>query len=192
MVLLANEVHGYINSGINCTLNTGACFNSFVSKISDLTGKCKRAAYDAGFKLREVELAEQSSNCAAAREFGVNEKIVRYWRQKKDVLSALPKTKKTRRDDVASFPELEVALNNWVLECRQNGFIVTWTSIRLRAFRLSKKSMSTSSAVFVASAGWCTHFMNRYGLVLWQKTKITQKLPADLEAKIDSFHKFVI
>ena len=80
--------------------------------MSDLTGKRKRAAYDAGFKLRVVELAEQSSNRAAAREFGVNEKIVRDWRLKKDVLSAMPKTKKARRGDVSSFPELEVTLND--------------------------------------------------------------------------------
>ena len=134
IVLLASEVRGYINCGINFTLNTVAYFNLFVSKMSELTGKRKRAAYDAGFKLRVVELAEQSSNCVAAREFGVNEKIV--WRQKKDVLSAMPKTKKARRDDVASFRELQVAVNAWVLECRQNCFIVTRTSIRLRALRL--------------------------------------------------------
>ena len=53
-------------------------------------------------------------------------------------------------------------------------------------------SKTTSLAGFVASAGWCTRFMNRYRLVLRQKTKIAQKLPADLEAKIDLFHKFVI
>ena len=34
--------------------------------------------------------------------------------------------------------------------------------------------------------------MNRYGLFLRQRTKIAQKLPADLETKIKSFHKFVI
>ena len=92
--------------------NTVACFNSFISKMSDLTGKRKRATYVAGFKLRIVELAEQSSNCAGAREFGVNEKIIRVWQQKKDVLSAMPKTKKARCGDVASFPELEVTLND--------------------------------------------------------------------------------
>ena len=58
IVLLANEVRGYINNGINFTFNTVVRFNSFISKISDLTVKCKRAAYDAEYKLSVVELAE--------------------------------------------------------------------------------------------------------------------------------------
>ena len=45
---------------------------------------------------------------------------------------------------------------------------------------------------FSASAGWCTRFMNRNKLVLRQKTKICQRLPADLEEKITSFQRFVI
>jgi len=35
--------------------------------------KMKCAAYDAGFKLRVVEFAENSNNSAAMREFDVNE-----------------------------------------------------------------------------------------------------------------------
>ena len=34
--------------------------------------------------------------------------------------------------------------------------------------------------------------MNRYNLVLREKTKIVQKLPRELDDKITSFHKFVI
>ena len=81
-------------------------------KCLDLTGKGKRAVYDAGFKLRVVELAEQSNNCVTAWEFGVNEKMVRDSQQKKDALDAMQKAKKVRRGGMASFPQLEVALND--------------------------------------------------------------------------------
>ena len=37
---------------------------------------------------------------------------------------------------------------------------------------------------FKTSTHWCTHFMRRNNLTLCQKTKIFQKLPADLEDKI--------
>ena len=59
---------------------------------------------------------------------------------------------------------------------------------------MSKESTSktVSLAGFVASAGWCERFMNRYGLVLRQKTKIAQKLTADLEMKANLFHKVII
>ena len=46
--------------------------------------------------------------------------------------------------------------------------------------------------VVVVFAGCCTRFLNRYGLSLCQRTKIAQKIPADLENKVGSFHKFLI
>lgn len=46
--------------------------------------KRKRMSYDVSFKLKVVEFAEKKSNCAAEREFGVTEKMVRDWRNKKD------------------------------------------------------------------------------------------------------------
>lgn len=45
---------------------------------------------------------------------------------------------------------------------------------------------------FVASAGWCIRFMNRFGLCLRQRTKISQKLPKDLDEKVMSFYSFII
>ncbi|KAH3848974.1 hypothetical protein DPMN_091359 [Dreissena polymorpha] len=44
--------------------------------------KRKRASYDVNFKLKVVEYAKMHTNCAAEREFGVTEKMVRDWRKK--------------------------------------------------------------------------------------------------------------
>ena len=71
------------------------------------------------------------------------------------------------------------------------------TAIRLHALKLVREGKydsgkSSSSAKFVASAGWCTRFMNRYGLSLYQHTQVAQTLPADLQYKVESFQKFVI
>ena len=41
----------------------------------------KRLKYDSGFKLKVVKFVSKNNNCAAAREFGVNEKLVRDWRK---------------------------------------------------------------------------------------------------------------
>ena len=69
---------------------------------------------------------------------------------------------------------------------RQQGCIFTRCAIHMKAKQLiAHKS-------FHASAGWCTRFMNRNHLVIRQKTKICQRLPADLEEKIISFQRFVI
>ncbi|CAM5118805.1 unnamed protein product, partial [Eretmochelys imbricata] len=165
-----------------------------VFKMNNGEIKRKRSAYHAAFKLKVVEYAEANNNCAAAREFCINEKQVREWRKNKTTLKDMPRSKKKCPTRCASFPELEKDLNNWVVECRQNGYIVTRTGIRLRALQMSKddKYKSVKPSMFVASAGWCTRFMNRHSLCLCQRTKIAQKLPRDLEEKIESFQRFII
>ena len=148
-------------------------------------------SYDASFKLKVVSLAEEKNNAVAAHEFCVDEKQVREWRKRKTALTEMPKTKQARRGDVSMFPELEKELNDWVIECRQNGYIVTRTAVRLQALHLAKDEQYHASQ-FRASAGWCTRFMNHYGLALRQRTKIAQKLPQQLESKVDNFLQYVV
>jgi len=114
----------------------------------------------------------------------VNEKQVQEWRKSKAALEKMPKSKKVRRTGIASFLELEKELSDFVSERRQNGYIVTQTAIRLRAMQMAKNDKYTlTDSKFVASAGWCSRFMNRNGFCLRQRTKIAQKLPKDLEEK---------
>ncbi|TWW59230.1 hypothetical protein D4764_06G0007600 [Takifugu flavidus] len=47
---------------------------------------CKRHAYDAEFKLKAISHAVEHGNRAAAREFNVNESMVRKWRKQQDDL----------------------------------------------------------------------------------------------------------
>lgn len=157
-----------------------------------MSQKRQRSSYDASFKLRVVEAAEGSNNSAAARQFGVSESTIRDWRKLKNELIIMPPHKKACRGLSSANPELEKALFEWVSEHRNNGYAVSRTSIRLQALRLKKSGEFSSSANFVASAGWCTRFMERHGLTLRQRTKLSQKLPKDLENKINSFHRFVI
>lgn len=155
--------------------------------------KHKRLNYTASFKLKVIKEAEKSNNSAVARKFGVNERQVREWRKNKDMLLKMPQKKKARRGGSVCFSKLEEALNSWILEKRKNGFIVTRTCIRLRALHLSKDlNIVPQPPTFVASAGWCTRFMKRYDLCLRQKTKISQRLPSDLEDKIVSWQKHMI
>ena len=163
--------------------------------MSSIGQKRKRLSYDAGFKLHVVEFAEQSSNMAAERQFGVCEKQVREWQKQKLQLQQMPKTKRARRGNVASFPLMEDAVRVWVEEKRANGFIVSRMMVRLHALSLSKNPQFAAEFKdkrFVASTGWCNNFMNRHDFTLRKRTKIAQKLPKDLEAKIDSFWDYVI
>uniref|UniRef100_A0A8C0J9M6 Brinker DNA-binding domain-containing protein n=1 Tax=Chelonoidis abingdonii TaxID=106734 RepID=A0A8C0J9M6_CHEAB len=115
------------------------------------------------FKLKVVDYAEANNNCAATREFCINEKQVREWRKNKTTLKDMPRSKKK-------------------------------TGIHLHELQMLKddKYKSVKPLMFIASAGWCTRFMSRHGFCLRQRTKIAQKLPRDLELKIESFQSFII
>ena len=69
----------------------------------------KKRSYDAAFKLKVVEYAENYSNRAAARRHQVDERSVRDWRKQKDQLSTLL-SKKQRLSGAGrkpKFPEVE-------------------------------------------------------------------------------------
>jgi len=126
----------------------------------------------------------RKNNCVSGRQFGINEKLVRDWRKSKATLQSLPKPKKALRFGLSLFSRLERGLNDWILECRQNGYMVTRSSIRIRALQMAREEkFLTIDGIteFKASAGWCTRFMNRYELCLRQRTKIAQKLPKELD-----------
>ena len=138
--------------------------------------KTKRATYSAKFKLSVINFAESNNNCAAARKYGVSEKLVRDWRKAREKLSKMPKAKCADRGRACSWPNLEENLKKWILDQRQSGFIVTRNAIRLKAKTLAKAEKLTE---FQASASWCTRFMNRQGLFffffffIFGETKIT-------------------
>ena len=101
------------------------------------TGKSK--SYEAGFKLKVVDYAEEHGNRGAEREFGVSEKVVRGWRKQKDQLKTMPKSKRAGRYGVTPYKDIENELSEWVLDLRSNGLIVT---------RLARAFQITDSTIF--------------------------------------------
>ena len=146
--------------------------------------------YSASFKLQVVKFAsDNSNNSAASRKFDIDKKLVRDWRRKIDNIKSLPKTKCADRGRKCQWPELEKKVVEWVEENRKSGLAVTRNLIRLHA---KKTAQQMNIDNFLVSSGWCARFMKRNKLVLCQKTKISQRLPDDLEEKITSFQSFVI
>lgn len=154
--------------------------------IACIGKKRKRCSYDVIFKLKVVNFAEIHGNRAAEREHSVSEKLVRDWRKQKDTLEKLPKKKRACRGKEAKFQELEQELVAWIVDQRSQGYTVSMMQIQLQAIR------QRSDSTFKASIGWCQKFMRRHGLTIRQRTKLAQKLPADLDDKVTSFHKFIL
>ena len=97
-----------------------------------------------------------------------------------------PKKKKACRGLSPPHAADEQQLLDWVMQHRQNGYMITRGAIKIQAQRSFKDKH------FKASAGWCNSFMNRHGLSIRARTKISQKLSAELDDKIVNFHHHVI
>uniref|UniRef100_K7FTI3 HTH CENPB-type domain-containing protein n=1 Tax=Pelodiscus sinensis TaxID=13735 RepID=K7FTI3_PELSI len=150
----------------------------------------RRRKFEASFKLKVVKFAKEHNNCAAASQYGVTEKMVRDWKANEDALKSMPSSKCALRRGTPHWSELEKHVADMVHEHRQNGYVVTRNKIRMFALQWGKSNPDHSKG-FKATVSWCTRFMERHNLVLRQKTKIAQKLPADLDGKtvIKSFKK---
>ena len=55
---------------------------------------CKKRRYDAAFKLKVIEFAEQNTNMSAARKYGIDEKLVCEWKKQEDRLGILNSNKR--------------------------------------------------------------------------------------------------
>ena len=155
--------------------------------------RSRRMSFRTDYKLKVIRYAEEiNNNYEAGRKFGVDESNVRRWRND-PTLQSMPKSKKARRGPkTGQNPEMEEALLEWFDGRRQKGDAVSSLAIRLKALKLAKSGKYPMSSTFKASLGWCTKFQKRNGLSLRYKTKIAQKLPAELDEKILNFQKFII
>ena len=112
--------------------------------------------YSAKFKLQVIKFAQESNNCAAGREFCINEKLVRDWRKQVEKLKCMPKNKCSNHGKRCQWPELEDKLLQWIEEQRQNGYIVTCNMLIIKAKAMAAE---LKLAGFLASNCWCTNFL---------------------------------
>uniref|UniRef100_A0A8C9YEP1 HTH CENPB-type domain-containing protein n=1 Tax=Sander lucioperca TaxID=283035 RepID=A0A8C9YEP1_SANLU len=149
--------------------------------------KTRRNAYDAAFKLKAIDLAVGKGNRAAARELGLNESMIRHWKQQLEELTQCKKTTKAFRGKKSRWPELENELEDWVNTQRADGRGVSTVQIRLKA-----KTIATAMKFedFRGGPSWCLRFMRRKGLSIRVRTSLCQQLPPDYEEKVSNFRKF--
>ena len=162
------------------------CYHSLISTQLDYhtveTMPPKRASYDAAFKLKVKQKANDfGSNRRAAEYFGVNEKQVREWRKSGDKLRKVQKTAK--RLEGAGRPvackQLDEKLIAWLKDSRVEGHAISGMALQLEERRI------TDGVAFKASNGWLSSFKARHGLSTRQGTSIGQKLPKDASEKLE-------
>ena len=150
--------------------------------------KCGRQSFTFEYKLKVIACADEIGNRAAAREFEIDESMIRYWRKKKVVTTKLPKRQRTCHTGIAKFPALETTLKEWIVSQRENSRAVTTVMIHLKAKELAKQ---TNVADFVGGSSWCSRFMRRNRLSVCSRTTVGQKLPENWKEKVMNFCQFV-
>lgn len=86
-----------------------------------------------------VNYAESFGNREASHHFSINKSIIRLWCKNKEALKILPSKKKVKRGLPPSFPNLEKALLEWIIEKRQQSICISCIEIRLKALELKKR-----------------------------------------------------
>ncbi|GBB99938.1 hypothetical protein RclHR1_03690011 [Rhizophagus clarus] len=107
------------------------------------------------------------------------------------------KSKRVGSGRKAFYPEVEKELYNWVLEQKKRGLAMTFINIRISMFEiLDRPEMivlyGDLRTEFNATTGWLNAFMKRHNLSRWRCTKISQKLPEQLEQKLEDFCRYII
>ncbi|XP_077573837.1 uncharacterized protein LOC144197115 isoform X2 [Stigmatopora nigra] len=144
----------------------------------------KRHAYQAQFKVQAINHAMEHGNRAAAREFHVNESMIRNWRKQENKLRRAKKQKLSFRGHKARWPELETQLEQWILDVRAVGRNVSTVTIRLRAKALAEELKIQH---FQGGPSWCFRFMKRHHLSIKTWNSVPQILAADGAEKMADF-----
>ena len=159
-----------------------------------------RRQYSYQQKERVVEYARHHGVRVAARQFNIARKNIQRWLKElkdKNVLFESAKSSKRRRLHTRgrrkagrklTYPtEVDEKLLEWLLSMRERHLCVSTQMLRDKA----KAIITQHNPSFQASEGWLRKFMQRHSIVLRAKTSVAQKLPKDLESKIEAFYKDV-
>jgi hypothetical protein len=162
-------------------------------------GVRQRTSYSLEEKLIVVKYAQENGRNAAAKHFNLDAPMVGRWIKQSSKWEEENKNKKRAGTPgrKAFYPEAESLLYSWIIEQRKKGFAVNYISVRLQMFKILKDPSiqalyPAGEYEFQGNLSWVKSFMKRFGLSLRRRTKISQKLPEDLEEKLDEFRRFII
>lgn len=145
-------------------------------------------SFTAAQKIQVVDYARMHGVRVASRQFKVPKSTISNWNkidfnEQRNKSGHLAKSGRP----ITYSEEVEEKIVEFVLEQRdlQNAVSID----ELCSF--AKATVEPQHPDFKASRTWAAKFMRRHDMVLRAKTSVAQRLPADLEEKIGSFHSFV-
>jgi hypothetical protein len=161
-------------------------------------GVRERTSYSIEEKLIVVKYALINGRNAAARYFDLNAPMIGRWiKQSDDWEKENKKKKHIGSERKAFYPKAEDKLYKWIIEQRKKGLAVNYTMVKLQMHKILKEPTiqrlyPMGEDEFQGTLSWIQSFMKRFDLSLRRRTKILQKLPEDIDAKLDEFKRFII
>ena len=154
------------------------------------------ASYTIDQKKTVVTYAIQRGRNEAARHFELDKTMVGRWVKASENWTDETNNKSMRVSSgrKAFYPEAEKELYDWISEQRKKGLAVTFMTIKTSMFEILNRSemivlYGDLRTNFKATTGWLNAFMKRYNLSRRRRTKISQKLPEQLEEKLEDFRR---
>lgn len=159
------------------------------------------------YKLQVIEKRRKTklSGRAFAASVGLNECMIRKWIKKEDVFRRLQESdapirviRYVPRKKIGKFPQIDEAVNEWILQRNLRGIRVKDKFIQIRgAYEKDQLLQKTEDPVerarikaFEASKIWCFRFKRRFGFVSRRHTT-THTMPVDFNEKAVDFIKEV-
>ncbi|PKY41693.1 hypothetical protein RhiirA4_539803 [Rhizophagus irregularis] len=140
------------------------------SRIKKKVGVKQHTSYLFEEKLVVVKYAQKNGRNATAKHFNLNAPMIGKWIKQS---SSWEENKKKKRagtpEKKAFYPEAEKVLYNWIVKQRKKRFAINYISMRLQICKILKES--AIQTLYLAG----------------ERTKISQKLPEDIEQKLDEF-----
>ncbi|GBB96818.1 hypothetical protein RclHR1_02840015 [Rhizophagus clarus] len=154
--------------------------------------KRQRASYSIEQKKEVVTYVRQRGRNEAARHFDLDKSMVGRWVKASESWTSEIKnnTMRVGSGRKAYFPEAEAKLYNWVIVQRKKALAVTFVTVRLQMFEILREPDMVAlygelANNFMATFRWLTAFMKRHNLALRRRTRISQKLPEQLEESLE-------
>lgn len=150
-------------------------------------------SYTIAYKLEAIDSAEKIGVRSAARGFGIDPKLIRYWQKQKEKLSNAAVTIRSfRGPKFGKFQNVEKDVLEYITETRRtSGMALSHEQIQNKAQAIAQKH-GISSQDFKASRGWATRFMSRNGVSRRRGTSLTLQLPKDCTGTTAGFYRFII
>ena len=150
-----------------------------------IRGKYKH--YSHAEKLKIADAARQIGIRPAAKKFKVPVATLQGWKNLSKEKLPSKRVRGVGGGRKLTYPaELDDEIMSWFLQQRDQHIPVSQEMVMAKARLMVKNSNEN----FLGSRGWLQKFMNRHNLAM-RRASYSQRLPQDLELKIDDFHKYL-